>query len=196
MRVVIFEACRSPEIQKPDTEGIVLSKVFTDEKLDYTLFSNDGIWPDRCVINKALIEQESNKPDVAVVHLAMHGFDHGLALRWSVGEGIYQKVVEDLLAPDEIAGMTGWNQKLIVSGACSSLHFADAFLKAGAIAVVAPAVEIPWDQLGAFFRVLYRGLFAGQSGKTALAAAKGEFPKYSSFSLSGNDVPLLPRAEQ
>ena len=196
MQVIIFEACRSPEIVKQDTEGIILSKVYNEEKIDYALFSNDGIWQNHFVITKSLIEQEINKPDVLVVHLAMHGFKHGLALRWSTGQGFHLKVVEDLLGIDEIREMKGWQHKLIVSGACSSLYLADAFLKAGAIAVVAPAFEIPWDKLGAFFQMFYRELFAGQSIKTALDSAKGQFPKYSSFSLSGQDIPILQSSFQ
>lgn len=192
MKVIIFEACRSPEIIKQDTEGSILSKVFAEEKIDYTLFSNDGIWADHCLIIKSLIEREINKSDVLIVHLAMHGFEYGLALRWSTDQDFSLKVVEDLLDFHEIKEMKGWQQKLIVSGACNSLHFADAFLKAGALAAVAPGAAIPWDELGAFFRVFYREIFKGQSVKTALDVAKGQFPKYASFSMSGRDIPIVP----
>jgi hypothetical protein len=192
VKVTIFKACRSPETVKQDTEGIVLSKVFAEEKLDFTLFSNDEIWPEHCVITKSLIEMEIKKPDVSVVHLAMHGLEDGLALRWSSGQDFTQKVIEDLLDFHEIQEMAGWQQKLIVSGACNSLHFADAFLQAGALAVVAPGAAIPWNELGAFFQVFYRKIFKGLSVKAALDSAKSQFPKYASFNLSGRDVPILP----
>jgi hypothetical protein len=191
MRVIIFEACRSPEIVKPDTEGIVLSKMFTEKKIDFILFSNDSIWQTPLVITKALIEEEISKPDIAVVHLAMHGDEHTLALRWSTHQNFHEKVVADVLGPNEISAMKGWQQKLIVSGACRGQTLADAFVKAGATSVVASCAEFKWTHLGAFFGVLYEGLFAGQSVKTALDSAIKQFPKYASFRVTGQDRPIL-----
>lgn len=47
MKVLVVEACRSPEIRKRDTEPLVLSKYFETDGMPYELYSNDGIWESR-----------------------------------------------------------------------------------------------------------------------------------------------------
>lgn len=180
MNITIFEACRSPEIEK-ETEGLILSQFFKEHALDYVLYSNDGIWPDRVIISRELIERRLSQPTVNIVHLAMHGLEQGLALNWSNAPERRNRVVIDLLTPDEIRAINGWQGKLIVSGACNSALIAQAFLDAGAAGIIAPREGIPWPNLGNFFRLFYTMLFAGKSASKSLAEAKVAFPEYNNF---------------
>jgi CHAT domain len=184
MNITVIEACRSPEVEKGDTEGLYLSRFLKGRGVDVVLFSNDGIWPDRVDITREIIQTRLRQPTTDIIHLAMHGFREGLALRWSNEMSTRDRVVLDMLPREEIREMSDWNGKLVVSGACQSSHIAQDFVTAGARGVVAPATSIPWDYLGPFFGVFYDALGAGTDTKTSLKCAKEAYPKYESFTYS------------
>lgn len=181
MNITIFEACRSPEINKGVTEGIMLSRLFKQLGWDFVLYSNDGVWPDRLAINRELIKRRLAQPSTDIIHLAMHGSEQGLALQWSEQGPPPTRKVVDLLPVDEIGQIPGWQNKLIISGACKSAHIAKAFLDAGARGVIAPDVEIPWLHLGEFFQVFYHALGDGLTPCDALESAIKVFPEYDCF---------------
>jgi hypothetical protein len=182
MKVVIFEVCRSPEIRK-DREALILSNFFIEQSIDYEVYSNDGIWLDRKVLNKELLVHYLKHSGAGIVHLAMHGNDDGLVLKWSESENIRNRVVEDLLTSFDIKTTCEWRGKLVVSGACSSAKLAKFFLDAGATGVIAPETPIPWLNLGRFFQIFYKALFTGQQPREALALAISQFPEYKSYQL-------------
>jgi hypothetical protein len=185
MKVVILEVCRSPEIKK-QTEALILSRFFTEQQIEYDLYSNDTIWPERTEINKYFIEQCLNEPDIGVVHLAMHGDARSFVLKWSHAEEIGRRVPEDLLTGPDIMAIPDWSGKLVVSGACSSATLAHYFLHAGAAAVIAPTIPIDWTKLGAFFSIFYTTLFEGQKARIALDRAIAQFPEFRSYRIYTN----------
>ncbi|NEQ22029.1 MAG: CHAT domain-containing protein [Microcoleus sp. SIO2G3] len=180
MKVIIFEICRSPEIQK-ETEALILSNFFTQQGIDYKVYSNDAIWSERTVLDKDFMGRCLRNHDVGIVHLAMHGNNNGFVLRWSDAENIRYRVAEDLLTSFEIGMMSGWKGKMLVSGACSSAKLASSFLEAGATDVIAPETPIPWRNLGSFFKLFYQALFLGQNAISALALAISQFPEFKSY---------------
>jgi hypothetical protein len=182
MSVIIFETCRSPEIKKL-TEAVVLSRFFTEKGIDYELYSNDHIWPDPVTLNKVFIQDRLGRSEAKIVHLAMHGDHYSLILNWSKAGNIASRVPEDQLTGPEIRQMAEWQEKLIVSGACSSARLAPFFLAAGAAAVVAPEFPINWPNLGAFFCTFYEALFSGPEIAEVLALACSKFPEYRSYRL-------------
>jgi len=185
MKVIIFEVCRSPEIQK-ETEAQVLSQFFSENGIEYELYSNDGIWPVKTVIDKNFIKYCLTKSEVRTVHLAIHGDDKGLILKWSNAKTIADRIPEDRLTGIEIREIKEWNKKLIVSGACSSAKLASFFLDTGAEAVIAPDVPIDWTNLAEFFRVFYKTLFSAQKPASALEFAITQFPEFKSYHIFSN----------
>ena len=180
MKVAIFEVCRSPEIKK-ETEALILSKFFKQENIDYEVYSNDGIWFKRTVLDKNLLRQCLKQSNPGIIHLAMHGDEQGLILKWSNSEDIRNRVVEDLLTSLDIKTISEWHDKLLVSGACSSAKLARFFLDAGVTGVIAPLTPISWLNLGRFFQVFYKALFSSQPPRSALALAITQFPEFKSY---------------
>jgi len=180
MKIIIFEVCRSPEIKK-ETEALILSNLFKQENIEYEVYSNDGIWLNRKVLDKDLIRQYLKQSDTEIVHLAMHGDNNGLVLKWSNAQDIKDRVAEDVLTGFDIKRIAEWHGKLLVTGACSSAKLAKFFLDAGAIGVIAPSTPIPWLNLGRFFQVFYKELFSKQPTRSALALAIAQFPEFKSY---------------
>lgn len=180
MKVVIFEVCRRPEIKK-ETEALILSNFFKRESLDYEVYSNDGIWSNRKVLDKNLIRQYLKQSNAEIIHLAMHGDNKGLILKWSNAQELKERVPEEVLTSFDIETTSDWQGKVVVSGACSSAPLAKFFLQAGAISVIAPSTPISWLNLGKFFQVFYKALFSSQPTKLALALAIATFPEFKSY---------------
>lgn len=57
MKVLVLEACRSPEVNKSLTESLVLSQLFNENGINYELYSNDGIWENRVHLDEDLIRK-------------------------------------------------------------------------------------------------------------------------------------------
>lgn len=186
MKVLILEACRSPEINKGLTESLVLSQLFRSNGIDYELYSNDGIWTNRVHLDETLIRNCLKDPSIEIVHFAVHGGSQGLILQWSDAPYIGNRVPLILLSGSTIRLMEGFQGKLIVSGACSSAQFANDFLAAGARAVVAPLAEIPWSEIGLFFKSFYLSYYLSASAKGALSKAVKDFPQYNCYHIFEN----------
>ncbi|MEQ8961550.1 MAG: CHAT domain-containing protein [Coleofasciculus sp. C2-GNP5-27] len=182
MKIAIFEVCRSPEIKKK-TESLILSHFFTKQAIDYKLYSNDGIWQEKTILDKDSLRLYLKKPDFNIVHLAMHGTNDGLILQWSNVKNIGERVPEVILTDFDISLMREWQGKVVVSGVCRSAQLADSFLAAGAAAVIAPQSPIPWTNLGLFFSFFYKKIFSGKSLILALDLAIWQFPEYESYSV-------------
>jgi len=181
MKVLILEACRSPEIIKGNTEASVLSKDFARDGIPFEIYSNDGIWESCVEISRSLLSELLRNPVVSIVHLAVHGGEEGLVLRWSKDAAIRDRMPPEILTPSDIRSMREWNEKMVVSGACSSASLAPDFLAAGATAVVAPAIEVPWSRIGLFFRSFYLVYRRSAEPEGALAEAVLQYPEYRSY---------------
>ncbi len=164
MKVIILESCRRPEIKK-ETQALLLSNFFTQQGIDYELYSNDGIWQERVIVDQDLLKCCLKKLDIGIVHLAMHGSYDGFVLRWSSNETISKRVAQELLTNSDIKAISEWHGKLVVSGACCFAGLASSFLDGGATGVVAPENLIPWTNLGKFFSLFYKALFLGMATK-------------------------------
>lgn len=182
MKIIIFEACRSPHIKK-QTETIILSRYFDRHNIQYTCYSNDHIWPNPVIIDKNFITQHLLEDSPDIVHLATHGDDYGFVLKWSYTNHVGRHTPEDRLIAADILQMSEWQGKLIVSGACSSATLAPYFLDAGATGIIAPTVPIDWPNLGQFFTTFYKALFSGKGANSALQHAISEHPEYSCYQL-------------
>lgn len=185
MKVLILEACRSPEVDKGFTEAIVLSKLFDDNGIDYELYSNDGIWANKVYLSEALIGSYLSS-SIDIVHFAVHGGSQGLILRWSNAPYVGNRTPLELLTGNAIRSTEEFQGKLVVSGACASAQFANDFLAAGACAVVAPLTEIPWLDIGLFFKRFYLSYRLSESAKNALNIAVEDFPQYSCYRVFEN----------
>lgn len=187
MKVALLEVCRRPEIPKVSTEAIVLNRAFEDIGIDFDLYSNDQYWTKRRkagqVVSMEIIAILARDPLIDVIHFAMHGSESGLILSWS--GSINERAPERILGPLEIMEGPRLGGKLIVSGACQSAHLADEFIAAGARAVVAPSIDVPWMNLGAFFKSFYSHLFGGLDAIQSLELAKTPFPELESYRLVG-----------
>jgi len=183
MRIAIFEVCRSPEVAKWDTEGQVLRAGLQGAGLDHVLHSNDHCWNGvpgvRQRVGLAAISRAANGPGFDVLHFATHGTEAGLVLAWRGAPGARRP--RTVLTPALVRERLHLRGQLVVSGACQSAHLADDFLAAGASAVVAPTVEVPWANLGAFFLAFYQGLAAGRTARGAMNAAKRPYPELASY---------------
>ncbi len=182
MKIILFEVCRTPEIPKP-TEIVVLSRFFTEHNINFERHSNDQIWPNPTPIDKTFIQTCLRESDANIVHLALHGNDYGLILKWSGNSYGGKRVPEEMLMAGDIVQMEAWRGKIIVSGACSSAKLARYFLHAGAVAVIAPEYEINWLNLGDFFSVLYGHILARQGLKSALDLAIVEYSEYGCYQI-------------
>jgi CHAT domain-containing protein len=180
MKVVIFEVCRRPEIKK-ETETLILSRFFQQENIEYEIYSNDGILLNSKVLDKDLVRQYLKQSEAEIVHLAMHGHNKGLILKWSNEQEIKERVPEDVLTSFDIKTTSEWQGKVVVSGACSSAPLARFFLQAGATSVIAPSTPISWLNLGKFFQIFYKALFSSQPTRLALALAIAQFPEFKSY---------------
>jgi CHAT domain-containing protein len=183
MKVLVLEACRSPEMDKDDTEAKVLSAVLPDLGIAYEQYSNDGCWPDRVDLDPAFVADRLAATDATIIHFAMHGHkdpEQGLILRWSTEPWVGDRNPTVTLPAAAIQGLPGLAGKLVVSGACYSDVLAPTCLAAGATAVVAPNTEVDWEHLGAFFATFYGALTNGKDVADALAAAKAKYPEYAS----------------
>ena len=181
MKVLILEACRSPEVKKHLTEPLVLSQLFSDNGIDYELYSNDGIWTERVRLDDTLIRNRLEEASVDVVHFAVHGSAKGLVLRWSSEPDIGDRGPTYILTGDDIRSIEELKGKVVVSGACSSAKFADDFLAAGADAFVAPLVDVSWEKIGLFFKAFYLTYRSSKIAKDALNKAVKDFPQYNSY---------------
>jgi hypothetical protein len=182
MKVIVFEVCRSPEIAKM-TEAFILSKIFSQKGIDYEIYSNDGIWLSKTIIDKYFIKSCLANYDIKIAHLALHGDNSGLILKWSSTKRIKDRIPVLRLTGNDIKAIKEWNKKLIVSGACSSAKFAKYFLYAGAEAVIAPSTPIDWTNLADFFGLFYAMLFSGQKASQCLDTAIIKYPEFESFNL-------------
>lgn len=180
MTILILEVCRSPEIKK-QTEAIILERYFSQKGINFEVYSNDEIWQPKTILTKKNLRKLLKKPNIKIIHLAMHGDASGLCLRWSTEELIRKRFPEEILTCSEITLMKEWQGKIIVSGACYSSTIANAFLEAGASCIIAPRTAIPWKNLGSFFSVFYEKLFEGNTIKFALESAIVQFPEYQSY---------------
>lgn len=185
MRVALLEVCRRPEIPKASTEAIVLSRVFKDIGIDFDLYSNDQYWSRRKragkVVSMEQIATLAANPLIDVLHFAMHGNEEGLILSWS--GPLDDRAPETILGPRDITEGPRFGGKLIVSGACQSAHLSDEFIAAGARAVVAPSIEVPWMNLGSFFKSFYAHMVGGLDAAKSLELAKSPFPELGSYLL-------------
>jgi hypothetical protein len=185
MKVVLFEVCRSPEVFKPNTEAIVLSKCFTSLGIEFELYTNDGFWADRpkagSTIDGALIRKCLDDPNLNVIHFAVHGCPTGLVLKWDGDGPIDQRVAADVLTGAQIREMKGFRNRLVVSGACESAILAKDFLAAGATAFVAPDFPPQWEDLGVFFQSFYGSLKEGSQVERALSSAVSDYPKLARY---------------
>ena len=181
VKILILESCRSPEIQKPDTEPIILSKVFEAEGINYELYSNDYIWQTRIKLDQKKINTKLLEFNPGIVHLAVHGCSRGLVLTWSNEPDIGNRKAIDILTPQKIRLMTAFQGRLIASGACESAQLADDFKFAGAKAVVAPSAPVPWARIGLFFQQFYKSYFKSQNVQYSLTVAIKEYPEYNSY---------------
>jgi len=183
MKVAIFEVCRRPEVSKPNTEAIVLSRCFSDLGVEFELYTNDGIWAERpkagSIVDRNLIKNRLSDSDIDVAHFAVHGSPEGLVLNWS--GPCHNRIAADILTGPEIRAMEEFRGKLVVSGACGSASLASDFLSTGASAFVAPQVEIPWKNLGIFFQAFYAALQAGSTAEVALRSAILDNPELTSY---------------
>lgn len=185
MRVALLEVCRRPEIAKVSTEGIVLSRAFEDIGIECELYSNDQYWSRRkkagTIVSMELIAKLAEDPLIDVIHFAMHGNDRGLILSWS--GPLDDRAPGTTLGPRDITEGPRLGGKLIVSGACHSAHLADELIAAGAKAVVAPSIDVPWMNLGAFFKSFYARLFSGLEAAKSLELAKAPFAELTNYRL-------------
>jgi len=79
MKVAIFEVCRSPEIKKK-TESLILSHFFTKQAIDYKLYSNDGIWQEKTIIDKDSFRLYLKKQDLrSYTIISCHAFKLGIS---------------------------------------------------------------------------------------------------------------------
>lgn len=183
MRIAIFEVCRSPEVAKLNTEGQVLRAGLQAAGVAHVLRSNDHCWRGvqgvRPWAGPAAIYSAAHGQRFDAIHFATHGTEEGLVLSWNGPLGA--RVPRTVLTPALVRERLRLRGQLVVSGACQSAHMADDFLAAGASAVVAPTVEVPWANLGAFFLAFYRGLAAGRTPRGATNAAKQPYPELASY---------------
>ena len=78
--------------------------------------------------------------------------------------------------------MEGWQGRMVVSAACESAPLSDAFLAAGATAVVAPTVRIPWVRLAGFFGAVYENLIdASRQLEEIVETEKSRYPELDSY---------------
>lgn len=120
MKVLILESCRSPEINKGVTESLILSRLKSENNIEYELYSNDGIWENPTLIDESLIRNLLKESSIDVVHFAVHGGEEGLILQWSNAIDLSKKVPVSVLTGSQISLLKELSGKLIVSGACSS----------------------------------------------------------------------------
>jgi hypothetical protein len=186
MKVLILEACRSPEVDKGLTEPLVLSQLFSNSGIEYELYSNDGIWTNQVQIDEVLIRNCLQASSIDVVHFAVHGTAQGLILKWSDAPSIKERMPLSFLTGSQIRLMQELQGKLIVSGACASAQFADDFLAAGAKAVVAPLTDVLWSKIGLFFKAFYLSYRLSESAQDALNEAVVEFPQYGCYRVFEN----------
>jgi diadenosine tetraphosphatase ApaH/serine/threonine PP2A family protein phosphatase len=183
-KVALFEVCRTPEVSKPNSEAIVLSKCFTDLRIHFELHSNDKHWAGEPevgkVVNRDVIQQRLGDPEIRinVVHFALHGDPEGLVLEWNGPIGA--RFPYDVLKGFEIKRMGVFHGKLVVSGACASAGLAEAFVTAGAT-YVAPEEAVEWNDLGVFFQSFYSSLATGETAQAALALAISGHPELASY---------------
>ena len=180
-KIVLLEICRTPEDTEKQTETRILHRCFTDMGIEHQVYSNDSIWPDPIQLDKHTVSRLLDDTNIRIVHLAVHGNDQGLVIRWSSHERIEDRVPEITMSATEILTMPAWAGKLVVSGACASATLADVFRQAGAAAMVAPTAEVSSYNLGWFFEIFYKGLLSGHRVKQALDSAVAIYPQYSCY---------------
>jgi hypothetical protein len=156
-----------------DAEAASLVGVFARHGFRWRVLSNDPAWPDPAWPTTASIAAAAEEFSPAIVHFALHGFERGLVLRVSESAN-----VEEILTWEEIESLPAWSGRVVISGACSMLRYASAFLNSGALAVVAPRTTIDWASLCHFFRIFYTFLLRGESISSALLATKSYAARY------------------
>lgn len=182
MKVAIFEVCRNPEIEK-QTETLMLSQAFDRLEIDCDVYSNDGIWRQRTFLNQSLLRNCLSSSGLNVVHLALHGDNKGLVMRWSKAEKIRDRRPQETLSRSNIESMDEWRGKLVVSGASSTTAIAEAFLAAGAVGVLCPEHPISYQNLIPFLEIVYGQLAQRATVRSALDAGLAKFPDLKSFRL-------------
>jgi hypothetical protein len=172
-----------------DAETAALVGVFSRYGYQWKVLSNDPAWPVPAWPTAASIEKTTESFDPTVIHFALHGTEEGLVLRVSDEVGS-PGVVGDVLAWADIERMVVWEDRVVITGACGMLSHASSFLRAGALAVVAPRTSIDWGNLCHFFRLFYTFLLDGRSIGDALLAtrnyARGYYREYRSIDVEGD----------
>lgn len=182
MKILLIEVCRSPEIDKSDTEAKLLSRQFDQCGLDYRIYSNDLMWMDPMAIDRSRIDDWLADWQPDIVHLATHGDSRGLVLQWSHEQLFRQRRPTNWLTGKDIRSMKGWVGRTVFSGACESGMLASDFLAAGATGVVAPTHMVPWAQLARFFGQVYAALLADPGSiNAAVRDATNHYQGLSSY---------------
>lgn len=179
-RLLVIEAVRIF-----DAEASALVGVFASKNYSWRVLSNDPLWLNPSWPTKESIDSTIDEFNPTFVHFALHGGKTGLILTIPEIAGI-----KTLLSWQDIETMLCWKDRIVITGACEVLPYANSFLRAGSIAVVAPTESITWDRLCHFLRILYSNILDGQSLSNALASAikhgNKYYGEYECFGIIGN----------
>jgi hypothetical protein len=175
MKVLFIEVCRNPEIEK-STDTRVVSDYLKAKGIDYKVFSNDGIWPQKTKLTRAVLASSLSQPGANLVHLSSHGDENGLVLQWTDAPQIRDRRPNLILSPTEIATMSEWSGKLVVTASSTTTVLADKFLQAGALGVVSPDRTISWRNVNPFLEEFYEGLASRKPLGQALSQSSAKYP--------------------
>lgn len=176
-----------------DAEAAAIVGVFARHGCPWMVLSNDPAWSNPGWPTADSIGAAVDHFEPTIVHFALHGVEQGLLLRVSEGEDGQASESGDvnyILAWEAIERMPAWRGRVVITGACGMFRHAQAFLRAGARAVVAPGETIGWGDLCHFFRLLYSSLLGGERLGSALAATKSyagaHYEGFQSFQVAGD----------
>jgi len=182
MKVIFLEVCRNPEINK-STDTRVVSEYLKSKSIEFDIYSNDGIWPNRTALSRTVIASALERPGVKLVHLSAHGDQDGIVLTWTNAEKIRDRHPEIILTGRDIAAMPQWKDKIVVTASSTTTALVDDFLKAGALAVVSPDRTISWKHVNSFFESFYEGVASRLPIGKALAASVSKFPELQNITI-------------
>ncbi|TAF54363.1 MAG: CHAT domain-containing protein [Oscillatoriales cyanobacterium] len=182
MKVLFIEVCRNPEIEK-STDTRVVSDYLKTKGIDYKVFSNDGIWPQKTKLTRAVLASSLNQPGANLVHLSSHGDENGLVLQWTEAPQIRDRRPNLILSPTEIATMSEWSGKLVVTASSTTTVLADKFLQAGALGVVSPDRTISWRHVNSFLEEFYEGLASRKPLGQALSQSSAKYPELAHITI-------------
>lgn len=182
MKVLFIEVCRNPEIEK-STDTRVISDHLKTKGIDYKIFSNDGIWPQKTRLTRTVLASSLNQPGANLVHLSSHGDENGLVLQWTDAPQIRDRRPNLILSPVEIATMPEWSGKLVVTASSTTTVLVDKFLQAGALGVVSPDRTISWRNVNPFLEEFYEGLASRKTLGQALSQSSAKYPDLSHITI-------------